>query len=51
MLTAALWAELGAVWPQIYWDDWLRGPDVRKGRQILRPAVPRTRKSRTREST
>ena len=28
--------------PDNYWDDWLRGPDNRKGREILRPEIPRT---------
>lgn len=28
--------------PDNYWDDWLRGPENRKGREILRPEIPRT---------
>ena len=28
--------------PGGYWDDWLREPDVRLGRQVLRPEVSRT---------
>ena len=42
MLTAPMWAELRPIWPAMYWDDWLRGPDVRKRREVLRPEVPRT---------
>lgn len=30
------------MWPQAYWDDWLREPARRKGRQFLRPEVCRT---------
>lgn len=25
-----------------YWDDWMRRPDVREGRQCLRPEICRT---------
>lgn len=28
--------------PNGYWDDWIREPDVRRGRQVLRPEVSRT---------
>lgn len=43
MITQDLWSsELSAKWPDQYWDDWLRDPDQRKGRQILRPEVSRT---------
>ena len=42
MLTSTLWQELEPIWPSQYWDDWLRGPEVRKGRQIIRPEIPRT---------
>ena len=30
------WAPTG------YWDDWMREPDVRLGRQVLRPEVSRS---------
>eukprot|EP01052_Picozoa_sp_SAG31_P018669 SAG31_NODE_1332_length_8743_cov_20.800810_4_plen_237_part_00 len=40
--TVELWAELAPIWPDMYWDDWLRGPSIRKDREILRPEVPRT---------
>eukprot|EP01047_Picozoa_sp_COSAG01_P080221 COSAG01_NODE_15509_length_1329_cov_1.039837_2_plen_174_part_00 len=42
MLSSAMWAELYPKWPEIYWDDWLRGPSNRKGRHILRPEISRT---------
>ena len=34
MLTKTMWEELGPKWPGNWWDDWLRGPDNRKGRQV-----------------
>lgn len=42
MLTAAVGRELHAAWPRLYWDDWLREPLVRRGRQCVFPEVPRT---------
>jgi alpha-1,3-mannosyl-glycoprotein beta-1,2-N-acetylglucosaminyltransferase len=43
MMTRKLWhEELRAKWPTGYWDDWLREPQQRKGRHILRPEVSRT---------
>lgn len=42
MMTKSLWQELQGKWPRAYWDDWLREPKQRQGRQILRPEVCRT---------
>lgn len=44
MMTRSLWEEFGEQgWaPNGYWDDWLREPDIRKGRQVIRPEVSRT---------
>lgn len=43
MMNRRLWLEeLEEKWPKGYWDDWLREPDQRKGRHILRPEVSRT---------
>ena len=42
MLTRSIWQELQSKWPENYWDDWLRGPNNRKGRHIIRPEIPRT---------
>lgn len=42
MMTKTLWSELEPKWPRAYWDDWLREPKQRKGRQIIRPEVCRT---------
>eukprot|EP00526_Cylindrotheca_closterium_P010215 CAMPEP_0113646964 /NCGR_PEP_ID=MMETSP0017_2-20120614/24838_1 /TAXON_ID=2856 /ORGANISM="Cylindrotheca closterium" /LENGTH=381 /DNA_ID=CAMNT_0000558949 /DNA_START=136 /DNA_END=1281 /DNA_ORIENTATION=+ /assembly_acc=CAM_ASM_000147 len=43
MMKRSLWKnELEAKWPKGYWDDWLREPAQRKGRQIVRPEFSRT---------
>lgn len=42
MMKRSLWEELGPKWPRAYWDDWLREPIQRKGRQVIRPEVSRT---------
>ena len=42
MMTSAVAKELLDKWPSGYWDDWLREPDQRRDRQILRPEVSRT---------
>lgn len=44
MLTRRLWQEeLKGKWRSIqYWDDWLREPEQRKGRQVLAPEICRT---------
>lgn len=43
MVSAAVGKELAAKWPEAYWDDFLRMPDVRRGRQTVFPEVSRTR--------
>lgn len=42
MMNRAIWEELAPKWPRAYWDDWLREPKQRKGRQFIRPEVCRT---------
>ena len=42
MLFASLWNELSPNWPSIYWDDWMRRPEIRQGRSCLRPEISRT---------
>jgi len=43
MMTRRLWKdELETKWPSGYWDDWLREPEQRQGRHIIRPEVSRT---------
>lgn len=42
MLSRGVWQELAVKWPRAYWDDWLREPAQRKGRQFIRPEVCRT---------
>lgn len=56
MLTADLWNEVKSRWPSgyahvrhshwyvyllSYWDEFMRRPDVRKGRHCLRPEISR----------
>lgn len=42
MLPRRIWNELSPIWPNAYWDDWLREPLRRKGRHIIRPEICRT---------
>jgi alpha-1,3-mannosyl-glycoprotein beta-1,2-N-acetylglucosaminyltransferase len=42
MLTSEFGMELHEEWPNSYWDEYLREPKVRKGRQCIFPEVPRT---------
>ena len=42
MLPRRVWNEVAEDWPQAYWDDWIREPLRRQGRQFLRPEVCRT---------
>uniref|UniRef100_A0A183C1Y3 Alpha-1,3-mannosyl-glycoprotein 2-beta-N-acetylglucosaminyltransferase n=2 Tax=Globodera pallida TaxID=36090 RepID=A0A183C1Y3_GLOPA len=42
MLAAETWRELAEKWPDAYWDDWLRRPDIRKNRVCIRPEQSRT---------
>jgi len=43
MMTRKLWLdELQDKWPDGYWDDWLRDPNQRRGRHVLRPEISRT---------
>ncbi|VDP02862.1 unnamed protein product [Heligmosomoides polygyrus] len=42
MMSRKLWQELKPKWPAGFWDDWLREPENRKGRQCIRPEVSRT---------
>jgi hypothetical protein len=44
LLPRKLWSqELKHKWPGMVWDVWLRLPEVRKGRHVLVPEVPRTK--------
>eukprot|EP00933_Yihiella_yeosuensis_P037880 TRINITY_DN31882_c0_g1_i2.p1 TRINITY_DN31882_c0_g1~~TRINITY_DN31882_c0_g1_i2.p1 ORF type:complete len:641 (+),score=99.06 TRINITY_DN31882_c0_g1_i2:80-2002(+) len=42
MLLAPFWKEIRDRWPPAYWDEFVRHPDVRRGRHCLRPEVSRT---------
>lgn len=42
MLQADVGRELWSQWPKQYWDDWMRQPEVRQGRQCVFPEASRT---------
>lgn len=42
MLSRQLWEELQPKWPKMFWDDWMRKEEQRRGRQCIRPEVSRT---------
>ncbi|XP_061631689.1 alpha-1,3-mannosyl-glycoprotein 2-beta-N-acetylglucosaminyltransferase a [Phyllopteryx taeniolatus] len=42
MLLRELWEELEPKWPAAFWDDWMRQPEQRHGRQCIRPEISRT---------
>jgi len=42
MLTRRTWDELAPIWPDSYWDDWLRLYESRRGKQSIHPEVCRT---------
>lgn len=43
MLLKSLWKDdLSSKWPSIYWDDYIRRSDIRKGRVCIRPELSRT---------
>uniref|UniRef100_A0A0N4ZRY6 alpha-1,3-mannosyl-glycoprotein 2-beta-N-acetylglucosaminyltransferase n=1 Tax=Parastrongyloides trichosuri TaxID=131310 RepID=A0A0N4ZRY6_PARTI len=42
MLTRDFWLEISPTFANIYWDDFLRTKDIRKGRNCIIPEVPRT---------
>lgn len=42
MMPRRVWEDLGPKWPRAYWDDWLREPKQRQGRQFIRPEFCRT---------
>lgn len=42
MMPSRLWGEVRDRWPNGYWDEFVRRPDVRKGRHCIRPEVSRS---------
>lgn len=42
MIDRNMWAEVHDRWPSAYWDEFMRRPDVRKGRHCIRPEVSRS---------
>jgi alpha-1,3-mannosyl-glycoprotein beta-1,2-N-acetylglucosaminyltransferase len=45
MMLRTLWLELGAKWPEAFWDDWIRDKNQRRDRACLRPEISRTEMS------
>eukprot|EP00049_Salpingoeca_infusionum_P023851 m.14158 g.14158 ORF g.14158 m.14158 type:complete len:473 (-) comp6152_c0_seq2:1742-3160(-) len=44
MMRRELWVnELGAKWPNRFWDDWMREHEQRRDRACIRPEISRTR--------
>ncbi len=41
MMPQTLWEEFRNKWPAAYWDDWMREPPQRRGRQSVYPEVCR----------
>jgi len=42
MMTNDVWGEVRDRWPDAFWDEFMRRPDVRKGRHCLRPDISRS---------
>ena len=42
MVTRRLWREVEVGWPEAFWDEYMRSPHVRLGRQVVQPEVSRT---------
>ncbi|CAH8849089.1 unnamed protein product [Trichobilharzia szidati] len=42
MLLNTFWMEIREGWPDVYWDEYLRKPYVRKGRACIRPEISRS---------
>ncbi len=42
MMPKRMWDEFSPKWPEAYWDDWIRHPDRKQGRQFIYPEISRT---------
>lgn len=42
MMEKSMWAEVRQRWAEAYWDEFMRRPDVRKGRHCIRPEISRS---------
>eukprot|EP00440_Ansanella_granifera_P033436 gb/GFBE01036279.1/.p1 GENE.gb/GFBE01036279.1/~~gb/GFBE01036279.1/.p1 ORF type:complete len:528 (+),score=123.09 gb/GFBE01036279.1/:1-1584(+) len=42
MMDKTMWDEVRDRWAVAYWDEFMRRPDVRKGRHCIRPEISRT---------
>jgi hypothetical protein len=43
MITKEAWKSLEPDWPDTLWDEWMRRPEVCKGRHFIRPELNRVR--------
>ncbi|KAF1741161.1 hypothetical protein MXB_2457, partial [Myxobolus squamalis] len=43
MISRLFWDEIKENWPDIYWDEYLRLPDIKKSRQCIYPEISRVR--------
>ena len=43
MMNKRLWEEYRLLWPNGYWDDWMREPQQRKQRDCIHPSISRTK--------
>lgn len=43
MMTKSLWSEIASQWPDRYWDEFMRLPNIRKDRACLFPEISRNR--------
>jgi len=41
-MTKKLWEEFGPKWPEAFWDDWVREPQQKLGRDCIHPEISRT---------
>ncbi|GMT04653.1 hypothetical protein PENTCL1PPCAC_26827 [Pristionchus entomophagus] len=42
MMSIDLWKEFAPIWPEGFWDDWMRDPLRRNERKCIRPEISRT---------
>lgn len=42
MLLRELWMEIRSKWPAAFWDEYMRRPEVRRGRACIQPEISRS---------
>eukprot|EP00442_Polarella_glacialis_P057928 CAMPEP_0115058756 /NCGR_PEP_ID=MMETSP0227-20121206/6531_1 /TAXON_ID=89957 /ORGANISM="Polarella glacialis, Strain CCMP 1383" /LENGTH=123 /DNA_ID=CAMNT_0002443787 /DNA_START=66 /DNA_END=433 /DNA_ORIENTATION=+ len=42
MMDKSMWSEVRDRWAVAFWDEFMRRPDVRKGRSCIRPEISRS---------